>query len=215
MGDLRNKAKKWAEEDRHRDIEDRRRNGFTVFHFDFNPKLTCRDLKLGEAIRYLMRVTGTRVSFWRCPVRGLAVQYRKLPHTRYAYDHGESYMFLHFSDLDDVTAAKKALVLDVLLRGIELYRGLPNRLFDQEVATIKWLLTAPPSVGSDDWLKSLETLQKPSKTVIRTHEAELRFHLLGERYQGPTGPVALSVAVRLEAKDRQSSSRLRLSRCSD
>lgn len=202
MGDLRNKAKKWAEEDRRNDIEDRRRNGFTVFHFDFNPKLTRRDLKLGEAIRYLMRVTGTRVSFWRCPVRGLAVQYRKLPTTPYAYAHGDTYMFLRFSDVEDATAAKKALVLDMVLRGIELYRGLPNGLFDQEVATIKWLLTAPPSIGSDDWLKKLETLQKPSKTVLRTHEADLRHHLLGESYRGPTGPVAMSVAVRLEASER-------------
>ena len=84
MGDLRNKARKWAEEDRRQDIADRQSNGFTVFHFDYNPSLTRRDLKLGEAIRYLMRVTGTRISFWRCPVRGLAVQYRKLPTTRLA-----------------------------------------------------------------------------------------------------------------------------------
>jgi hypothetical protein len=139
VGDLRNKAKKWAEEDRHRDAWDRQSNGYTVFHFDFNPTLTRRDLKLGEAIRYLMRVTGTRISFWRCPVRGLAVQYRKLPTTPLAYDHGETYMFLNFSELKDRTEAKKALVMDLLFRGIELYRGLPNRLFDDEVETIRWL----------------------------------------------------------------------------
>jgi len=38
VGDLRNKAKKWAEEDRRQDV-DRQSNGYTVFHFDFNPTL--------------------------------------------------------------------------------------------------------------------------------------------------------------------------------
>ena len=199
MGDLRNKARKWAEEDRRQDIADRQNNGYTVFHFDFNPTLTRRDLKLGEAIRYLMRVTGTRISFWRCPVRGLAVQYRKLPPPKYKYAYGETYMFLNFCELKDSTEAKKALVLDLLLRGIELYRGLPNHLFDEQVQTIKWLLKAPPSVGSDEWLRVLATLPERTKPLLRTHEADLRHHLLGERYRGPTGPVALTVRHRLEA----------------
>jgi hypothetical protein len=74
MGDLRNKARKEAQEHAIRETEDRRRNGFTVFHFDFNPKLTRRNTTLGEAIWYLMRVTGTRITFWRCPIRGLAIR---------------------------------------------------------------------------------------------------------------------------------------------
>ena len=96
MGHLPNKAKREAEHQAIQDTEDRRKKGFTVFHFDFNPKLTRRNLTLGEAIRHLMRVTGTRISFWRCPIRGLAIQYRKLPRTSMAYDHGASYMVLHF-----------------------------------------------------------------------------------------------------------------------
>jgi hypothetical protein len=199
VGDLRNKAKKWAEEDRHRDAWDRRRNGFTVFHFDFDPKLTRRNLKLGEAIRYLMRVTGTRISFWRCPIRGLAVQYRKLPTTTYGYAYGDTYMFLRFSDVEEKAEAKKVLVLDAILRGIELYRGLPNERFDDEVQRICWLLKAPPSISSDEWLRMLATLQKETQPLLRTHEAALRHHLLGEEYTGPFGTVALSVRPRLEA----------------
>jgi hypothetical protein len=107
LGDVRNKAKKLAQDQGVRDAEDRRQHGFTAFYFDFNPKLTRRGLSLGEAIRHLMRVTGTRISFWRCPVRGLAIQYRKLPVTKLAYDHGETYMVLNFSNLLDETEAKK------------------------------------------------------------------------------------------------------------
>ena len=51
MGDLRNKARKEAETDAIQQTAELRRNGFTVFHFDFNPKLTRRNLTLGEAIR--------------------------------------------------------------------------------------------------------------------------------------------------------------------
>jgi thiamine pyrophosphate-dependent acetolactate synthase large subunit-like protein len=81
----------------------------------------------------------------------------------------------------------------MLLRGIELYRGLPNTLFDEEVKTIKWLLSAPPSVSSDEWLRVLATLQERTQPLLRTHEADLRHYLLGERYRGPAGPVALNV----------------------
>ncbi len=38
-------------------------------------------------------------------------------------------MILNFSNLADKTDAKRALVIDMLLRGIELYRGLPNQAF--------------------------------------------------------------------------------------
>jgi hypothetical protein len=128
MGDLRNKAKKEAQDAAVSDAHDRRRHGFTAFHFDFNPKLTRRNLTLGEAIRHLMRVTGTRISFWRCPIRGLAIQYKKLPTTSYSHDNGETYMVLHFCDLADKAEAKRVLVLDMLLSGIEMYRGWPNIL---------------------------------------------------------------------------------------
>jgi hypothetical protein len=63
LGDVRNKAKKLAQGQSLRDAEDRRRHGLTVFYFDFNPKLTRRGLSLGEAIRHLMRVTGTRIAY--------------------------------------------------------------------------------------------------------------------------------------------------------
>ena len=152
MGDLRNKAKKLATEAARHEAEDRRPDGSTVFHSDFNPKLIRRNLTLGEAVRHLMRVTGTRVSFWRCPMRGLAVEYKKLPTTKFAYDHGEVYRSLHFSNLADEVEAKKVLALDLVLDGIELYRGLPNKAFDDEVKRVRWLLTAPPSVEAQDWL---------------------------------------------------------------
>jgi hypothetical protein len=204
MGHLPNKAKNWATDAARQDKDERRkREGWTVFHFDFKPSLTRRDLTLGEAIRYLLRSTGSRMKFWRCPIRGLAVQIQRLPTTKYAYDHGYTYTMLHFSDLDDEVEAKKALVLDMLLTGIELFRGLPNVAFDEEIKRIKWLLCAPPSVSAEDWCKVRNELQKQSRPLLRTHEAELRFHLLGEKYSGPTGPVAMTVKVRLEEIDRR------------
>jgi len=150
-----------------------------------------------------MRVTGTRISFWRCPIRGLAIQYRKLPRTSMAYDHGETYMVMRFCDLADNAEAKRVLVLDMLLSGIELYCGWPNTFFDQQVAAIKWLLQAPPSVPAEEWLKVRATVDPRAEPLLRTHEPDLRFHLLGEKYSGPTGPVALSIRPRLEAMERR------------
>ena len=197
MGDLRNKAWKEAETQAIRETEDRKRNGFTVFHFDFNQKATRRNLTLGEAIRYLMRVTGTRITFWRCPIRGLAIQYKVLPRTSYAYDHGETYMILNFSKLEDVAAAKRELVLDMLLKGIQLHRGLPNTVFDEQVSIIKGLLTAPPSLDKEEWLRIKVTLHGWMQPLLRTHQAELRCHLLGEQYRNPTGPVTFTARLGL------------------
>jgi hypothetical protein len=199
MGDLRNKARKDAQKAAIDDAQRRRSEGWTVFHFDFNPKLIRRNLTMGEAIRALMSVTGTRISFWRCPVRGLAIQYRVLPMTSYIYDSGETYKVLHFSDHADEVEAKKVLVLDMLLRGIQLYRALPNKRFDAEVERICWLLKAPPSVPAEEWRAARAGLDVRSQEVLRTHEAELRFHLLGEKYAGATGPVAMTVRIRLES----------------
>jgi hypothetical protein len=149
-------------------------------------------------IRHLMRVTGTRISFWRCPVRGLAIEYRELPRTNMAHDHGISWKVLHFTQVEGITEAKLVLVIDMLLQGIGLYRALPNRVFDQDLQLISWLLTAPPSVSAEDWNKQLARLDRRFRDVLRTHEADLRFHLLGQKYEGPTGPVAITVRTRLE-----------------
>lgn len=202
MGHLPNKARKLEDERRRQEAKDRREKGWTVFHFDLKLNLTRRDMFIGEAIRHLMRVTGTRISFWRCPVRGLAMQYRELPRTSMAYDHGVTWKVLHFTQIEDVTEAKRVLVIDMLLQGIALYRALPNHVFDQEIVNIKSVLTAPPSVGAEEWKAMLARLDKRFQTVIRTHEPELRFHLLGEKYRGPTGPVAMNVRLRLEAAGR-------------
>jgi len=199
VGDLRNKAKKDAQQAAVDDYHRRRgAEGWTVFHFDLKPSLTRRYMFIGEAIRHLMRVTGTRISFWRCPVRGLAIENRELPRTTMAYDKGLTWKMLHFTQVEDLTEAKRVLVMDMLLQGIGLYRALPNRVFDQDVQHLTWLLTAPPSVSAEDWNARLATLDKRFQTVMRTHEAELRFHLLGAEYEGPTGPVAVSVRTRLE-----------------
>ena len=203
MGDLRNKARKLAEEASRADAEARRRDGFTVFHFDLNPKLTRRNMTLGEAIRHLLRVSGCRMSFWRCPVRGLAVEIRELPRTSYSFDRGETWRMLHFSDLEDKVAAKKVLALDMLLTGIGLYHGLPNAVFDEQVRTIQYLLSAPPSVPAEDWRKVLEKVHPKIRPVLRSHESDLRTHLLGAKYGGATGPVALTVRPRLEAMERR------------
>ncbi len=196
MGHAPNNARKVAEASARQEAENRRQHGYTVFHFDFNPKLTRHDLTLGEAIRYLMRVTGTRISFWRCPVRGLAVQYRELPKTTLLYDKGETWRILHFTRIEDIAEAKKVLVLDMLLQGIALYRGLPNALYDQETQLIRELLTCRASVPAEDWLAMKARLDRRTQSLFDSHAADLRCHLLGERYTGPTGPVAAGMRGR-------------------
>ena len=148
-------------------------------------------------------ISGCRMSFWRCPVRGLAVEIRELPRTSYSFDRGETWRMLHCSDSEDKVAAKKVLALDMLLTAIGLYQGLPNAVFDEQVATIKWLLTAPPSVPAENWMKVLEKVHPKSRPLLRTHESDLRTHLLGEKYGGATGPIALTVRPRLEAMERR------------
>lgn len=184
MGDLRNKAKKLEEERARQDANDREKNGWTVFYFNFDPRHTRRNMTVGEAIRYLLRRTGTRISWWRCDVRGLAIQYHRKPQSSYLYDKGETYTSLVFSPLDDEVAAKKELAIDMLLRGLDHYRGLPNRVFDREVTAICWLLNAPPSVPAQEWLTVKKRLQKQTQSLLETHEAELRKHLLGKRISG-------------------------------
>jgi hypothetical protein len=199
---LRNKAKKLEAEQAVKDAEDRRINGWTVFYFNFDPRKTRRNLSLGEAMRHLCRVTGIRVSWWRCEVRGLAMNYREIPKTAYAHDSGVSFRSLVFSDLADELAAKKALVIDALLRGLEDYRGLPNRHFDREVETLRWLLTAPPSVSGQEWRRVKQGLQQRSQSVLWSHEANLRVYLLGEKLGDPR--MDLTAKARLEALDKES-----------
>jgi hypothetical protein len=108
-------------------------------------------------------------------------------------------MLLHFSDLADETEAKRVLVLDTLLTGIELYRGLPNKIFNAQVETLKRLLTAPPSVPAAEWLAVLNEIHPKFRSMLRTHEADLRLHLLGQKSFGPVGTVTLTARPRLEA----------------
>jgi hypothetical protein len=203
MGDLRNKAKKLEAEQSTKDAQDRRENGWTVFYFNFDPRLTRRNLSLGEAIRYLCRVTGRRISWWRCEFRGLAIKYHELPRTKYAYDSGQQYMSLVFSNLEDQVEAKKLLVQDALLTGIEHYRGLPNSRFDSEVETLCWLLKAPPSVSAEEWIQVKKRLQRQSQSVLWSHEANLRMNLLGEKINGPGDLHRLTATARLKAVDKR------------
>lgn len=197
MGDPRNKARSEADKVAVADADRRRRDGWTVFHFDFNPRLTLRNLTIGDAIRALQRVTGTKISFWRCPVRGLSIQYRELPRSSYAFDGGVEYRFAVFSRQQDVAQAKRELVMDALLHGINLYRALPNAVFDEQVMLLRSLLTAPPSLAAGEWNAMKARLHDKARSVIETHQPELRHHLLGERSEGlHTGTVAIGVKVR-------------------
>lgn len=196
VGDLRNKAAKDARQAVIDDRNDRAQNGFTVFHFDLNPKLTRRDLSVGEALRHMMRVTGTKISTWRCPIRGLALEYHELPRTRMAHDHGTRYQILRFSTLEDEREAKRELAVDMLLQGIGLYRGFPNSYFKHQVGTLIELLEAPPTIRAEDWNKGKASLHKCFARVLETHQPELRHHLLGQVTEGlPTGTVAFQGPV--------------------
>jgi len=198
LADLRNKRKKEEQESRIKDAEERRKNGWCIFRYDFDLRFTRTELSLGEAIRYLCKVTGRRISWWRCPVRGLSIEYKILPTTNKAHDHGETYRSLSFSDHANEIEAKKQLVVDTLLRGMGDFRGLPRPHFDQEIALIRFLLIAPPSVGAKDWMVARAKLQPRTQEVLTTHEAELRTHILGERPSSGR-PHACIVRGRLEA----------------
>ncbi len=191
MGDLRNKARKLEAEARLRDTEDRRSKGWTIFRYDFNRGHTRRNLTLGEAIRHLCRITETKLKFWRCPARGLAVEYYRLPY--------ECFRGMAFSRLPEEVAAKRELVTDAIIHGIADFRGLPNRLFDEECQRIRWLLTAPPSVGAAEWLAQKEKLQQKTQRVLATHEPELRRHVLEEKPD--SGRYGCTVRARLEGPD--------------
>jgi hypothetical protein len=199
LGDIRNKTRKMEEEQRRKDANDREETGWTVFYFNFDPKLTRRNMTVGEAIRHLLRITSTRLAWWRCPVRGLSIQYRRLPQTTYKWDSGETYRALVFSKNEDEVAAKRELVTEMLLTGIDLYRALPNKVFDMEVATLCWLLNAPPSVPAEDWLGVKNRLQKQSVPALEAHEATLRKHLLGQVITTAEDLQKLTVTSRLKS----------------
>lgn len=185
-----------AEEADREERRKRQREGWTVFHFDLNPMLTHRELYLGEAARCLLHVTGHRLKFWRCPMRGLSIEYTRLPATTKAWDHGETYRMTTFSRAEDEETAKRALIEDLLLQGINLYRALPNAVFDQQVLLLKGLLRAPVSINAPDWLEARARLHKPFQTVLATHQPELRSFLLNEAYTGnQVGPVAIGVNI--------------------
>lgn len=95
VGDLRNVAKKEALKEADRDRERRLREGWTIFHFDFDPRLTRRNLSPGDALRHLLKVTHTKIYWWRCPVRGWALQYQKLPNALIPKVSSESRTYVH------------------------------------------------------------------------------------------------------------------------
>lgn len=195
MGDFRNKLRKLEREAAIADRENRLRKGWTVFHHDFRPEQTYRNLRLDEAARHIQRLTGTPIAFWRCPSRGLSVEYRPLPPA--CGGKAKAYRMPRFSRLANEEDAKRELAEDMVMNGIALYRGLPNAVFDAEVNLLVSLLRAPPSVGAADWLALKVQLQEKSKIALETHENELRAHLLGQQYTGlQTGPVAIGVTLR-------------------
>lgn len=158
-----------------------RATGYTVFRFDLAPKFTKANFSLGDACRELMRLSGYKVTFWRCEVRGLAVHIRTAPTSTYLHDQGESWKVLHFSTNEDEEAAKRELILDLILDGMADYRALPNAAYTQQIVVLKSLLTAPASATKEDWLAARAQLHPRIARVLATHEADLRKHLLGRR----------------------------------
>jgi hypothetical protein len=141
-------------------------------------------------------ITGTRISTWRCPIRGLALEYHELPRTRMAHDQGTCYRLLRFSTLEDEREAKRELAVDMLLGGIGLYKGFHNSYFNQQVGLLIELLKAPPSIAADDWNNGKASLHSCFASILETHQPELRFHLLGCVTEGfPTGVVAMTGRV--------------------
>jgi len=163
-----------AAQNHRRELEE---NGFTVFRFDLAPAFTRRHLSLGDAFRYLKKCTRFNVTFWRCPVRGLGVKLHSPPEPR-THDSGFTCTVLHFSALPDEAEAKRQLVLDVLLYGIDLFRGLPNKTFKEQTDIIKTLLTAPVGAPAEEYLALKAKLFPCFQEALRTHQANLRRNLL-------------------------------------
>jgi hypothetical protein len=193
MVNLQAKGRKDAERTASAESAELKANGYTVFHFDFRPQQTFRNLSLGDAFRKLKKLTGYKVTFWRCPVRGLAVKIHFPPATTLVHDKGETWSLLAFSTKENEAEAKRDLVLELLLSGMNQYRALPNTVFDEQVAIVKALLMAPPSMDGQEWLAHKARLHPKIAPLVDTHQAELRHHLLGEQYRGPIGPVAVSM----------------------
>jgi hypothetical protein len=152
-------------------------NGYTVFRFDLAPKFTRFDLSLGDAFRYLKKCTGFRVTFWRCPVRGLGVRLHSPPNPK-QHDGGFTCTVLHFATQADEAEAKRELVLDVLLFGIDLFRGLPNKTFEEQTTILRNLLTAPVGSPPEEYLGLKAQLHPCFQKVIDTRQADLRRNLL-------------------------------------
>ena len=178
MGNLQQKGAKEPAYEAARHAADLRERGYTVFRFDFAPKFIRRNLSLGDAFRELKRLTGYKVAFWRCPVRGMAVRYHSPPTTTHIHDKGDSWILLDFSTKADEAEAKRELVLNVVLVGIGLFRGLPNAIFEEQTSIIRNLLTAPASASQDEWLELKARLHPKIEPLLKTHQAELRQNLL-------------------------------------
>lgn len=108
----------------------------------------------------------------------MAVKYQSPPTTSYIHDKGDSWTLLHFSTSEDETTAKRDLVLNVLLIGIGLFRGLPNAAFEEQTNILRALLTAPASAPQDEWLALKARLDHRIEPLLKTHQAELRKNLL-------------------------------------
>lgn len=178
MVNLQQKGEKEAARAAERRAVDLRANGYTVFRYDFAPRFTRRNLSLGDAVRELQRLSGYKISFWRCPVRGLALKYKSPPTSSYLHDKGDSWVMLHFSNSPDETTAKHDLVLDALLRGMEDFRGLPNSAFEEQTDILRALLTAPASAPREEWLALKARLFPAIVPLLASHQADLRQNLL-------------------------------------
>jgi hypothetical protein len=123
-------------------------------------------------------MTGWKVGFWRCPVRGLGIEFNQPPQTQMRHDAWQRSTLLAFSPHDDELAAKKDLVLNVVLSGIEEFRGLPNAIFRQQTDILRALMTAPASMSREDWLALRARVHIKTQPLLDTHLSTLQKNLL-------------------------------------
>ena len=110
------------------------------------------------------------------------MRFQAPPRSTYLWDAGVAWTLLCFSVNQDQRAAKMELVRHVVLDGIGPFRGLPNKLFDEQVAILRALLTAPVRIEPEEWRDLKARLHQRFQSLLETHQADLRKNLLGKSY---------------------------------
>lgn len=150
---------------------------WTIFYYDLRPAGTRRHMTVGDALRHLKNITRWKIYFSRCEVRGLYPTFKEPSRTGKGWDAGDTSQLMAFSAKEDIREAKLDLVEEILLGGMEYYRGLPDDVFDAQIDILKAALNAKHEGRTADVDPLVPRLQARFQQFFRTHSEELRCNL--------------------------------------